>query len=207
MSLDEPKEAIKTAILDRISHPVMGVFLLALAVCNWKPVAFLVISDTSAAERIKAAETYVTWQTGLFIPLAITAGWVLLGPILKVLALMYDRYVSNWEKVRAYKAALQVVERNTAEASAALKQLEEQLAGKRTEFAETAAKAELKQEELRKATELWDAIAKVGSQGWQSAFVGGGAFPYQAGTEAYAKAKSRFDLLDRFKMQVLGSGN
>jgi hypothetical protein len=207
MSLNEPKEAIKTAILDRISHPVMGVFLLALAVCNWKPVAFLVISTTSAADRIKAAETYVTWNTGLLIPLAITAGWVFLGPILKVLALMYDRYVSDWEKVRAYKAALQVVERNTTQANAALKQLEDQLVGKRTEYADAAAKAELKQEELRKATELWDTVAKVGSQGWQSAFVGGGAFPYQPGTEAYAKAKSRFDLIDRFRAQVLGSGS
>lgn len=212
MSLNEPKEVIKTAILDRISHPVMGVFLLAVAFCNWKPVAFLVIAVTPAAERIKAAEMYVTWETGMLIPLAITAGWVLLGPILKVLALMYDSYVSNWEKVRAYKAALQVVERNTAQANAALKQLEEQLAGKRSEYADVAAKAELKQEELRmkqeevrKATELCDAVAKVGSPGWQSAFVGGGVFPYQAGTEAYAKAKSRFDLLDRFRMQVLGS--
>jgi hypothetical protein len=118
---------------------------------------------------------------------------------------MYDRYVSNWEKVRAYKAALQVVERNTAQASAALKQLEEQLAGKRVEFAEASAKAELKQDELRKVTELCDVVAKIGSQGWQSAFVGGGPLPYQPGTEAYAKAKTRFDLLDRFRVQVLGT--
>ncbi len=205
MSLDEPQEAIKTAILDRISHPVMGVFLLAMAVCNWKPVAFLIISDSAAADRIKTAEAYVTWETGLQIPLAMTAGWILLGPVLKVLALMYDRYVSNWEKVRAYKAALRVVERNTAQASTVLKQLEEELGGKRKEFSEVAAKTETKQEELRRITEILDAVAKVGSQGWQSAFVGGGSFPYQPGTEAYSKAKSRFDLLDQFRMQVLGS--
>jgi hypothetical protein len=207
MSLDEPQEVIKTAILDRISHPVMGVFLLAMAVCNWKPVAFLIISSSSAEDRIKTAETYFTWETCLQIPIAITTGWILLGPVLKVLALMYDRYVSNWEKVRAYKAALQVVERNTAQASAALKQLEEELGGKRKEFSEAAAKAEIKQEELRKTTEILDTIAKVGNQGWQSAFVGGGSFPYQPGTEAYAKAKSRFDLLDHFRTQVLGPGN
>ncbi len=129
---------------------------------------------------------------------------MVLGPILKVLALTYDRYISNWEKMRAYRAAMNVLEQNTEDAKRALGEVEQALAKRREELSGVAEQVWRKQGELKAASDELDTVLRVGNAGWQSGFVGGGSFPYSPGSEAYRRAEAKFQAVEKLKAMVLG---
>lgn len=90
MSDDAPTSTLYQAVTDRLSHPVIGILTLSFIAINWKPVFYLFSSDSKTAPRIEEALAYTDYWTLLIWPFGATALYVLLSPLLKRLAVIWD---------------------------------------------------------------------------------------------------------------------
>ncbi len=112
MSAESPPESITTAIKDRLTHPVVGIFVIAWVLCNWKVMFFLAADKVAAGERITKAIQYCDSSTLFWTPLAGTAIYILTVPVLKAFAATYTDAIESREADIAHRNKLRRLRRD-----------------------------------------------------------------------------------------------
>lgn len=105
-----PKDAIKTAIAERLSHPVLGTFLLLFVICNWRVLFFLFVDQNAAAERMRLCANYTGWVYGVLLPLGLTIMYVMASPLLRFFAGQYERYWTTKDAAGRYKLDMEILQ-------------------------------------------------------------------------------------------------
>lgn len=71
--------SLKETVNDRIRNPLIGAFIFAWFVFNWKPIMFFLLSDLKVEDRIsKIEDTYASVWNTLFYPFAFAIVYVVL---------------------------------------------------------------------------------------------------------------------------------
>ncbi|GEM_PF-4811514 len=92
----------------------MGIFAISWVFWNWKTIYFLAFNEGLPDERItKVINLYGGIGNYLYMPLIITLLYVLGAPILKALALKYDRYIDWRDSKNVYENQLSIYDLQT----------------------------------------------------------------------------------------------
>ncbi|WP_165725410.1 hypothetical protein [Pseudoalteromonas sp. SA25] len=91
-SLSDLSNSIKSSITDKVTHPLLGSFIVSWFFFNWKAVYFICFSNLDAAYKIKSiTENYSDWHLNLFLPLTSSLVLVFLLPLFTA---AYTRFIA-----------------------------------------------------------------------------------------------------------------
>lgn len=81
-SLIDVSNSIKASITDKVTHPLLGSFIISWLFFNWKAIFFLFFSDLDVVYKLKTvSENYSDWCLNLFFPLVSSLALVFLLPL------------------------------------------------------------------------------------------------------------------------------
>tara|TARA_R110000744_G_scaffold323883_1_gene429755 strand:+ start:450 stop:1286 length:837 start_codon:yes stop_codon:yes gene_type:complete len=91
-SLSDLSNSIKSSITDKVTHPLLGSFIISWFFFNWKAVYFICFSNLDATYKIKSVtENYSDWCLNLFTPLISSLVLVFLLPLFTA---AYTRFIA-----------------------------------------------------------------------------------------------------------------
>ncbi|TMO07964.1 hypothetical protein [Pseudoalteromonas sp. S558] len=91
-SLLDLSNSIKSSITDKVTHPLLGSFIISWFFFNWKAVYFICFSNLDATYKIKSiTENYSDWCLNLFTPLISSLVLVFLLPLFTA---AYTRFIA-----------------------------------------------------------------------------------------------------------------
>ncbi|MEM5534090.1 hypothetical protein [Pseudoalteromonas arctica] len=91
-SLSDLSNSIKSSITDKVTHPLLGSFIISWFFFNWKAVYFICFSNLNATYKIKSiTENYSDWCLNLFTPLISSLVLVFLLPLFTA---AYTRFIA-----------------------------------------------------------------------------------------------------------------
>ncbi|MDN3377165.1 MULTISPECIES: hypothetical protein [unclassified Pseudoalteromonas] len=97
-SLSDISNSIKASITDKVTHPLLGSFIISWLFFNWKAVYFMLFASHDVVYRLKAvSENYSDLDLNLLFPLASSLALVFLLPMFTA---SYTRFIAMTKELQ-----------------------------------------------------------------------------------------------------------
>lgn len=97
-SLSEVINSTKETLKSRLSHPLLGSFIISWLIFNWKPIFYLFFADDKVVYKLKSiSENYSSFETLVYLPFLTTAALATMIPTLSLIYGFFLKFIDYTE--------------------------------------------------------------------------------------------------------------